>query len=175
MEQIGHMRQLLQLDLINNPVSKLAGYREKMFSIFPTITILDTLDKGGKDAYSGSSMALTISRVPDTLFDKSPSVPAPTFAPIVAPRAPIPAARTASKASVVAPVAPVAATVSPAVRSALRLSASKPDTKSASISKKGKLGKSGKLGKTVLASKSRSASARAGLSFPVARLKRRLK
>lgn len=171
------MRQLLQLDLINNPVSKLPGYREKMFSLFPTITILDTLDKAGKDAYSGSSMALTISRVPDTLFDKSPAVPAPTFAPIVAPRAPISAARTTSKASVVAPIAPAApiATVSSAVRTASRLSASKADTKPASIIKKGKLGKSGKLGKTVLASKSRSASARAGLSFPVTRLKRRLK
>lgn len=169
------MRQLLQLDLINNPVSKLAGYREKIFSLFPTITILDTLDKGGKDAYSGSSMALTISRVPDTLFDKSPPAPVPTFAPIVAPRAPIPAARTASKTSVVAPMAPVSSVpaITLAVRTTSRLSATKVDTKpAASISKKGK---SGKLDKTVLATKSRSASARAGLTFPVARLKRRMK
>jgi hypothetical protein len=62
------MRQLVQLDLINNPVSKLSGYREKMFNIFPTITILDTLDRAGKDAYANTTMTLNASRIPDTLF-----------------------------------------------------------------------------------------------------------
>lgn len=80
------MKQLLQLDLINNPVSKLPGYRNTIFSMFPTITILDTLDKIGKDAYTSSSMVQAVSRVPDTLFDKGPAIPPPApFAPIVAP------------------------------------------------------------------------------------------
>ena len=69
------MRQLLQLDLINNPINKEAGYRQKIFDMFPSITILDTLDKGGKDAYTNPSMVQAVSRVPDALFDKSPQVP----------------------------------------------------------------------------------------------------
>ncbi len=49
-------RQLLQLDLINNPVTKVPGYRNTVFNNFPTLTILDTLDKSGKDAYANSTM-----------------------------------------------------------------------------------------------------------------------
>ena len=138
-----------------------------MFTLFPTITILDTLDKAGKDAYTGSSMALTISRVPDTLFDKSAPVPAAILAPpIVPPPVPVSTSfvskRTYSKA------------VMPVVRTASKVSVkSKPDTKPATVtaSKKGKLGK---LGKAAIATK-KSSSARAGLLFPAARLKRRLK
>ncbi len=50
------MKQLLQLDLINNPLQKIPGYRSQVFSMFPSISILDTLDKGGKDAYNNSNM-----------------------------------------------------------------------------------------------------------------------
>lgn len=79
------MKQLLQLDLINNPVSRLPGFRNTVFEMFPTITILDTLDKTGKDAYTNSSMVQTVSRVPDTLFDRT--IPAPIIAPpVVAPK-----------------------------------------------------------------------------------------
>lgn len=132
-----------------------------MFAIFPTISILDTLDRSGKDAYTSSSMALTVSRVPDTLFDKSPIVPAP--APIfTAPTTTVPA-RTSSSSR------PIAAVTKAASRSSVK---SKPDSKPLTASKRGK---SGKLGKTVLASKSRSASSRAGLVFPVGRIKRKLK
>lgn len=157
------MKQLLQLDLINNPVSKLPGYREKMFSIFPTISILDTLDRSGKDAYTRTSMVQAISRVPDALFDKSPPPP-PTYVPVIPPvpaRAAVPAARTASISK---PADPVVRTTS---RDSSRI---KPDIKT--LSKKGK---SGKAGKSAVTSKSRSASSRAGLLFPVGRLKRQLK
>jgi hypothetical protein len=68
-------RQLLQLDLLNNPVVREAGYRAQVFSMFPSLSILDTLDKVGKDAYNNSTMMEAVSRIPDSLFDKSPPPP----------------------------------------------------------------------------------------------------
>lgn len=50
------MRSLLQLDLLNNEVVKLPGYRAQVFSMFPSLSILDTLDKIGKDAFNNASM-----------------------------------------------------------------------------------------------------------------------
>lgn len=164
------MKQLLQLDLINNPVSKLPGYRNQIFLMFPTITILDTLDKGGKDAYTNPSMIQAASRVPDSLFDKSAPVPAPVFIPpppvskspsrLIAPSKSksksikdLPLARKASKSKVVKidpPVAPVGVKSKKVVHTA---------------SKRSK----------ILASSGRSKSSRAGLSFPVARIKRKIK
>jgi hypothetical protein len=44
------------LDLLNNPVVKEAGYQAHVFSLFPSLSILDTLDKIGKDAYNNSTM-----------------------------------------------------------------------------------------------------------------------
>lgn len=180
------MKQLLQLDLINNPVAKLPGYREKVFKIFPTITILDTLDKGGKDAYTSSSMALSVSRVPDALFDKSAPVPAPYFAPPVP--APVPARvvktpRTSSISKPVTSTTTTPATIIPAPvtsvstsrMKAISSNSSKPKAVSSSSKLSGKTGKVGKVGKIAVATKSRSASSRAGLVFPVGRLKRKIK
>lgn len=87
------MKELLQLDFINNPVSRIPAYRNTIFSMFPKLTILDTLDKAGKDAYATSSMNQTVARVPDALFDKGPVI-APIAAivpppPVVALKAPI--------------------------------------------------------------------------------------
>ena len=51
--------------------------------MFPSLSILDTLDKIGKDAYNNSTMMEAVSRVPDNLFDKSippPPAPLPVFA-----------------------------------------------------------------------------------------------
>jgi len=77
------MRSLLQLDLLNNEVVKLPGYRAHVFSLLPSLSILDTLDKIGKDAFNNKSMLEAASRVPDTLFDKSPPPPpAPIHLPI---------------------------------------------------------------------------------------------
>ena len=39
--------------------------------MFPSLTILDTLDRGGRDAYSNPIMILAVSRIPDNMFDKS--------------------------------------------------------------------------------------------------------
>lgn len=167
------MKQLLQLDLINNPVSKLPGYREKMFKIFPTINILDTLDKSGKDAYASSSMALSVARVPDALFDKSAPAPVTYTAPIVPP-AP---SRTKSISKPTSTTTLPKTTVAPASTAVVR-TGSKLSTKSKIASKditSSKKGKSGKIGKLPLAGKSRSASTRAGISFPVGRIKRRLR
>lgn len=134
-----------------------------MFSIFPTISILDTLDRGGKDAYSSSSMVQSISRVPDALFDKSP--PPPVF---YAPPVPAPVAPAAIKAST---ISKLVAPVTPVIKSSRANNKSKSDSKQPDTKK----GKAGKLGKTVLASKSRSSSSKAGLVFPAGRLKRRLR
>lgn len=152
LEPIRGMRQLLQLDLINNPISKLPGYREKIFTMFPSINILDTLDKGGKDAYTSASMVQAVSRVPDALFDKS--APVPFSAPLVIPPAPafIPSGPRVVK--------------TPRVTS--KITPAKP-TKP--------LGKDrGKTGKAKMSTPSKStASGRAGLVFPTARIKRRFK
>jgi hypothetical protein len=40
-----------------------------MFAIFPTISILDTLDKSGKYAFTSFSMALTLSFVKPILIN----------------------------------------------------------------------------------------------------------
>lgn len=58
------MTNLMQLDLINNPVYRKPGYREAMFEMFPRLIVLDTLDRGGKDAYDNVSMMETVGRVP---------------------------------------------------------------------------------------------------------------
>ncbi len=69
------MRNLLQLDLLNNDVVKVPGYRAEVFTMLPSLSILDTLDKIGKDAYNNSNMLEAVSRIPDNLFDKSPPPP----------------------------------------------------------------------------------------------------
>jgi hypothetical protein len=77
LEPLKNMRKLLQLDLLNNPVVKEPGYRAQVFSLLPSLSILDTLDRVGKDAYNNSTMQEAVSRIPDNLFDKSVPVPAP--------------------------------------------------------------------------------------------------
>lgn len=53
--------------------------------MFPSLSILDTLDKAGKDAYANSSMVEAVSRIPDSLFDKSIPMPIHYPAPVVLP------------------------------------------------------------------------------------------
>ena len=50
------MRSLLQLDLLNNDVVKLPGYRAQVYGMFSSLSILDTLDKIGKDAFNNKTM-----------------------------------------------------------------------------------------------------------------------
>ena len=84
------MKELLQLDFINNPVSRIPGYRNTVFTMFPKVTILDTLDKVGKDAYANSSMNQAVARVPEALFDKGDRAPPPPLIlPPIAPPAPL--------------------------------------------------------------------------------------
>lgn len=72
LECLKRMHQILQIDLINNPVSRLPGYRENVYSKFKTLLVLDTLDKSGKDAYSNVLMMEAVARIPDNLFDRAP-------------------------------------------------------------------------------------------------------
>ena len=146
-------RSLLQLDLLNNEVVKLPGYRAQVFSMFPSLSILDTLDKIGKDAFNSSSMKEAVSRIPDSLFDKSPPPPpAPIHIPIhnkEKKKLKAALARTGSLDSMTSK-APVRKPSKPAVRTAV-----------------------GKIGKAKVGGKGRSS--RAGLVFPVGRVKRMLK
>lgn len=135
-----------------------------MFVIFPTVSILDTLDKSGKDAYTSSSMALTISRVPDALFDKSAPISAPAL--YVPPVIPPPISTSAISARKTTSIKK-SITPTPIARSSSKLSSTKPKTDGTIISSK-----KAKLGKTALARKSKSTP---GLMFPAARLKRKLK
>lgn len=68
------MNKLFQLDLINNPVSRLPGYRENVYKMFKSLMVLDTLDKAGKDAYTNVTMMETVSRIPNNLFDRAPAI-----------------------------------------------------------------------------------------------------
>jgi hypothetical protein len=150
------MRNLLQLDLLNNEIVKLPGYRAQVFSMLPSISILDTLDKIGKDAYNNATMLEAVSRIPDNLFDKSPPPPpAPIHAPIhIKEKKKLKSAlaRTGSLDSISArPV--VSAHLKP--------------------TKNSRAGKAGKSKAIIPAGKSRSS--KAGLVFPIGRIKRKLK
>jgi hypothetical protein len=148
------MRQLLQLDLLNNPVVNEPGYRAEVYSMFSSLSILDTLDKVGKDAYNNSTMMEAVSRIPDNLFDKS--IPPPPV-PII--HAPIHSkekkklshalARTGSLDSITHKAKPAAP-------------------------KKVDRGKGGKAKMPAIGA-GRSRSSRAGLVFPVGRIRRQLK
>lgn len=155
------MRSLLQLDLLNNPVVKVPGYRAQVFSMFPSLSILDTLDKIGKDAFNNTSMLEAVSRIPDNLFDKSPPPPpAPIHKPIhekEKKKLKSALARTGSLDSIGgAPksLVPIA-----------RPKAPRPGVV------RGKIGKS----KVDTSSGGKGRSTRAGLVFPVGRIKRKLR
>ena len=160
------MKQLLQLDLINNPVSKLPGYRNTIFTMFPSITILDTLDKVGKDAYASKSMVQAASRVPDALFDKGPAFVAPP--PVFAPVAPV-------GGSIFGPIPKKVTTkkdIAPVVKAPSK--ASIKDTIKPVMAKKAKTSSKAKMSKAPIKA-SRSVASQAGLVFPVARINRRFK
>ena len=160
------MKQLLQLDLINNPVSKLPGYRNQIFLMFPTITILDTLDKGGKDAYNNPSMVQAVSRVPDNLFDKSVPIPAPIFIP------PVP--KPSSSSRLITPSKSKSKSIKdlPLARKASKTKVIKSDP--VGVKSKKVVHTASKRSK-IMPSNGRSKSSKAGLYFPVARIKRRIK
>ncbi|KAL4464415.1 hypothetical protein ABPG72_010902 [Tetrahymena utriculariae] len=70
LKRLGQMRELIQLDLLNNPVINTNNYRNFVFNLFPSLVILDTLDKNGIDQEK-AALDISASRVPDNLFDKS--------------------------------------------------------------------------------------------------------
>ena len=185
------MRQLFQLNLLSNPVQSEAGYRNKVFTMFPSLTVLDGLDKGGKDAFNATSMANTTSRVPAKLFDTSRPVPSTSLfsGGTVASSSLFNGGGAVASSSLFSGGAPSSGTIGlfssapfslpplPA-RSASR----KPTvTKTISLPKPSKAGKAGKTGKSGKASTvsartgGRSMTSRAGLVFPVGRIRRHLK
>ena len=129
-----------------------------MFSQFPSLSILDTLDKIGKDAYNNKSMLEAASRVPDTLFDKSPPPPpAPIHVPVhdkQNKKLKAALARTGSLDSM----------------NSSKPKVSKPEKLPTIRSARAKMGKAKAA---VGAGKTRSS--KAGLLFPVGRIKRKLK
>jgi hypothetical protein len=123
--------------------------------MFPTLSILDTLDKSGKDAYANTTMVEAVSRIPDNLFDKSKPVP---YSPPL--------------------VLPVHAPIHRAQKSKLKKALSrtgsldfgaKPISKAVVPAARGKTSKIGKV------PAGRSKSSKAGLVFPIGRIKRMLK
>lgn len=155
------MRSLLQLDLLNNPVVKVPGYRAQVFSMFPSLSILDTLDKIGKDAFNNTSMLEAVSRIPDNLFDKSPPPPpAPIHKPIhekEKKKLKSALARTGSLDSIGGAPKTMPPIKSKPARPASRVAHSK-------------IGKS----KVGVVGSGKGRSSRAGLVFPVGRIKRKL-
>ena len=154
LNSLKQMRSLLQLDLLNNDVVKVPGYRAQVFTMFPSLSILDTMDKIGKDSFNNKSMLEAASRVPDGLFDKSiPPPPAPIHKPIherEKKKLKAALARTGSLDSMHSGGPPARL---PGVRTARA--------------------KLGKAKAAIAAGKTRSS--RSGLVFPVARIKRKLK
>jgi hypothetical protein len=152
------MKQLFQLNFLSNPIQNEAGYRNKVFSMFPSLTVLDGLDKGGKDAFNATSMANTTSRVPSGLFDTSRPVPSTSL--FVAP-SPAPVTFGTGGLFSSGPLTLPVRKRTPVVSSGVV----------------GKAGKGGKAGKNSarLGTGSRSMSSRAGLVFPVGRIRRHLK
>lgn len=108
-------------------------------------------------------MIQSVSRVPDALFDRSSAVPAPPLGVF-------------GGSSVPPPPPPAPSSSGPlfkAKKSVLK-SHAKTSSKASIVSKKS-FGKGGKTGKAKLASSKSSASNRAGIIFPSARIKRRYK
>ncbi len=138
------MKQLFQINLLGNPIQTEAGYRNKVFDMFPSLTVLDGLDKGGKDAFNATSMVNTTSRVPSTLFDTSAPVISPSISHPYIHKRSISKKPEATKAIAPPHIAP-------------------------------KAGKSGKSSKITPSKGSRTMSSRAGLVFPVGRIRRHLK
>jgi hypothetical protein len=147
-------RQLLQLDLINNPITKTPGYRNQVFTMFASLSILDTLDKSGKDAYANATMVEAVSRIPDNLFDKSK--PAPIVMPV---HAPIHRDQKSKLKKALSRTGSLDAATG-------GFKAPKPAVIPASR------GKASKIGKVVAG---RSKASKAGLVFPVGRIRRHLK
>lgn len=160
------MKQLFQISLLSNPIQSEAGYRVKVFSMFPSLTVLDGLDNGGKDAFSATSMANTTSRVPATLFDTSPPVHSTSLF------SGFPTGSLFSASSRPIPLPPALDSKVPRKSTASRaISPSIPPK----AGKAGKAGKSGKRSKVSSVGSSRTMSSRAGLVFPVGRIRRHLK
>ena len=159
LECLKRLHQILQLDLINNPVSRLPGYRENVYGMFKTLLVLDTLDKAGKDAYSNVLMMEAVARIPDNLFDRAPP---PIF------HAPIPApAVREQRRNLHQALARTGSLKSMEGKIPKKQSIKKKDV-GALVRAKGKakmVNTGGKL----------SSSSRAGLVFPVARIRRHLK
>ncbi len=147
------MRQLLQLDLLNNPVVTLPGYRNQVFGMFPSLSVLDTLDKIGKDAYNNSTLMQAVARIPDGLFDKS--IPPPPVPLIMAP------VHHKQKKKLTKALARTGSLDSITHKS------------KAVVPKRADRGKGGKA--KISVSGGRSKSSKAGLLFPVGRLKRKIK
>jgi histone H2A len=135
--------------------------------MFPSLSILDTLDKIGKDAFNNKSMLEAASRVPDTLFDKSPPPPPmPIHKPIeVREKKKLKAAlaRTGSLDSMNSKKGPSAPLPLSGIFSK--------DAKRVP----GKAGKTGKAKTRAPIGAGKTRSSRAGLLFPVGRIKRKLK
>lgn len=122
-----------------------------MFTTFPSLSILDTLDKSGKDAYANATMVEAVSRIPDNLFDKSK--PAPVVLPV---HAPIHRDQKSKLKKALSRTGSLDAS-SKALKPAL-----------VPVSR----GKASKIGKV---SAGRSKASKAGLLFPVGRIRRLLK
>ncbi len=122
--------------------------------MFPSLSILDTLDKSGKDAYNNATMVETVSRIPDSLFDKSISIPSPMVLPVHAP------IHRDQKSK-----------LKKALSRTGSLDAANKFTKK-TIIPVSRGGKGSKIGKIPAG---RTKSSRAGLVFPVGRIRRMLK
>lgn len=46
------LKNLRNLDLENNPITKLTGYRDHMYKLIPTLEFLDGKDKDGEEVFS---------------------------------------------------------------------------------------------------------------------------
>jgi hypothetical protein len=75
-----HMRELFQLDLLNNPIQEETGFRNQIFGMFPSLMILDTLDKKDQDT-NKSLINEATKRIPTNLFETKKPVKAPAPAP----------------------------------------------------------------------------------------------
>ena len=135
--------------------------------MFPSLTVLDGLDKGGKDAFNATSMVNTTSRVPTGLFDTSrPSISS-------APRVPLSSATfpfTGFAGGSILPSSGTGPSVIPKSKSRKPRTARSSSPSHKAPSKAGKGAKSGKASRGT-----KTMSSRAGLTFPVGRIKRHLK
>ena len=78
LDSLNFLKNLLQLDLIANPLTVEINYSEEIFKRFPSLKFLDSKDKNGKNS-NDANMSESLQRVRPDLFQRGQSLVFPSI------------------------------------------------------------------------------------------------